>query len=34
MFLFLVVMCLIMGVTLLVFVLYHFYLVKLNMTSN
>ena len=33
-FLFLIVMCAIMGTTLLLFSLYHFYLVDKNMTSN
>lgn len=33
-FLFLIIMCFVLGVTLLIFVLYHFYLVSENMTSN
>jgi palmitoyltransferase len=33
-FFFLIVMCLIMGVTLIIFVTYHFYLVAVGFTTN
>jgi palmitoyltransferase len=33
-FIFLIIMCFILGITLLIFVLYHFYLISQNMTSN